>query len=142
MIADRTKMTRNIPDEIPEEFWKIIESLRTSKNSFSQVFDSLDETEIIRFAWNYEESALQMKMYFESTYEFSEDSVDEFCFWIVSQGEEYYRQLWEKCEFQIVTNMNSELQYQADPGFYSAACDAFYQRTGEEVPEKNDDLFY
>lgn len=129
-------------EKIPKEFWEIIHRAKSYHPNYLPLFEAMDETNIIRFSWNYQEAALQLRGYFESTYDYSEDSLDEFCYWVVAQGEDVYRDLLDKCETSAVANMNSELQYQSDPGIHSAARQAFRHKTNEEIPPKDDNQFY
>ena len=132
----------NIPDQIPEEFWATIEKAIPQYPNYLPLFKNMGLIDLISFAWNYEEAALQLHPFFETSYNFSEDSLCEFSFWVVAKGKFFYRSLWDKCDTEMVSNMNSELRQVSDPGIYAAACEAYFNQTGNEIPQKDIDGFF
>lgn len=123
-----------IPDEIPTEFWGIMDRLTTNPADWKSVFVSIDKQALIRFAWNYEEAAAQLKPEFETEDDFSEDSLDELCNWIVAQGKSFYKKIWDDPSQINVSSNHGDIEYHSDPGIYSSALETYKHQFNEELP--------
>lgn len=133
------EITLNHP---PAKFWEMIERAKEMHPDYSALFEDLDEILLINFVWNYQQAALEIGSLFESSYDFSEDSLLEFSYWVVAQGEKYYDDLMVLCASNENSDLSRFVMLKSDPGINSAAMIAFFNMTEEEVPVKQDHHFY
>lgn len=132
---------RYIPDEIPEKFWSLIHDAQQDSKKIHDLLLKADRNAIKRFSWNYEEASAQLKPEFDSTESFSEDSIDELCNWIVAQGKDFYRQVWDNPKEMQGYKEDPDSNYKSDPGLYSASLRVYRERFGDELPIKRHDRF-
>ncbi|MDD3875797.1 MAG: hypothetical protein PHT69_04195 [Bacteroidales bacterium] len=136
-----TEAGRYIPDEIPGDFWRIIDACEGDKEQFNRVAEKLSEDDLFRFCWNYREASGQIEtLYYELT-SFSEDSIEDICHWIVSKGQAVYTKVWDDAEDIITTQSTPYGRIQKDPGILGEALKLYRNRYAREVSGKKHDRF-
>lgn len=120
---------RYIPDEVPDEFWKVIEEAKQDPERLLAILKRMNRGAIIRFIWNYEEASAHLRAEPHGMNGLSEDSIDELCDWIVAQGKDYYRHIWDHPE--------SIPGPKGDPGLIREAIREYKRRYGEDIPEND-----
>lgn len=132
---------RYIPDEIPGDFWRIIDACDGDKERFGSAAEKLSEEDLLRFCWNYQEAIGQIAtLYYEMT-SFSEDSIEDICSWVVSRGEKIYTKVWDDAEDIITKESSPYGNIQKDPGLLGEALKLYRHRYTKEVPGKKHDRF-
>jgi hypothetical protein len=83
-------------DEIPEWLWRVIEQTKPSSEKLIQWFESVEKERIVQFYVAFDYASQEISDYSAGVridnYVFSEDSMEDLCDWIVSQGKD----LWEQ----------------------------------------------
>lgn len=115
---------RYIPDEVPETLWKIIEDAGGDPERLREILRRLNRGQLSRFAWNYEEAAAHIRPLFDEL-GLSEDGMLELANWVVAQGKELYRKVWD--DPSIIT------EAQNDPGIFGAAVMEYQRRYGHPL---------
>ncbi|MCR6650121.1 MAG: hypothetical protein NVV73_00870 [Cellvibrionaceae bacterium] len=136
-----TEVGRYIPDEIPGDFWRIIDACEGKKELFNSVAEKLSEDDLLRFCWNHIEASGQIATLYHELTSFSEDSIEDICNWIVSRGESVYTDIWDDAENVITKGSSPYGQTQKDPGLLGEAMKLFRHRYGKDVPRKRHDKF-
>ena len=136
-----TESGRYIPDEIPGDFWKIIDASKGDREQFTRVAQELSEENLLRFCWNYQEAVGQIATLYNELTSFSEDSIEDICSWIVSKGESVYIKIWDDAEGIITTESSPYGRIQRDPGLLGEALRLYQNRYAKEVPRKKNDRF-
>lgn len=135
------KIGRYIPDEIPKDFWQIIDACNGDKQNFKSAAENLSEDDLLRFCWNYQEAIGQIATLYSEMTSFSEDSIEDLCSWVVSKGEKIYTKIWDNAE-DIITNEQSPYgKIQKDPGLLGEALKHYKHLYKKEVPAKKNDRF-
>jgi hypothetical protein len=132
---------RYIPDEIPGDFWRIIDSAGCNSERLTQLLESMDEEDLLRFCWNYEEAVGQIATLYHELTDFSEDTSEDICRWVVAQGEVAFTRVWDNAEDLISSEATPYGRVQADPGLFDSALHCFEARFGKHVPQKTHDRF-
>jgi hypothetical protein len=118
-----------IVDEVPEEFWTIVNAARQSPRQFRDQLKALQKDAIAQFCWTYEELANQLiseRDEREGLPTLSEDSLSDVANWAVSLGKERYREFLQHPERLRHSKKN--------PGFVGQLIDEYESRFGEELP--------
>lgn len=115
---------RYIPDEIPAKFWEIIEAAGGDPDRLQEFLRAANRGQLSRFAWNYEEAAAHLRPLFDDR-GLSEDGMLELANWVVSQGRDYYKRVWDDPD--VVTGDHE------DPGLFGAAVAEYQRRYGEPL---------
>jgi hypothetical protein len=116
---------RYIPDEVPDEFWSVIEEAQQDPERLHDIMKRMNRGGIIRFFWNYEEAAAHLIPLFGDS-GLSEDGIHELSNWIIAQGKDYYRRIWDHPEL-ISGPMD-------DPGLMGRTILEYERRFGEDLP--------
>ncbi|ODS25041.1 hypothetical protein AB835_00615 [Candidatus Endobugula sertula] len=133
---------RYIPEEIPVEFWHMINEVEGDSEQLGIYLQHMDENSMIRFAWNYEEAAVQLRPFFYEMSDYSEDSIYELCHWIVAQGPGLYRAVWNDID-ALMQDANSPVSSsKLDPGLLSECMIIYKERFKKDLPYKNTEEFY
>ncbi|MGH8109155.1 MAG: DUF4240 domain-containing protein [Arenimonas sp.] len=117
------------PDSIPDEFWQIIEEAGQDRAKFREILEKMNRGKMIRFFWTYEELATRIRgerYYQHADPDLSEDGVAELANWVVAQGREYYRHIFEHPE-KIPAKKN-------DAGFMSDVVVDYEDRYSADLP--------
>lgn len=89
------------PDEIPDQFWDIIRRAAGSRDALRDIMMQASREEILAFVQSFTEAATELKddPFLQHTAPgTSEDGMDDIADWVVSQGKEAYRRVWEHSE--------------------------------------------
>jgi hypothetical protein len=114
-----------IPDQVPDEFWDVIEACEQDPTRLREILDDANRGTLLRFGWNYEEAAAHLKpLFFDSG--LSEDGIHELCNWIVAQGRDFYRRAWDDPGVVPIPK--------DDPGLLGEAVIQYERRFGEDMP--------
>lgn len=124
------------PDDISDEFWDALELARRDRGRFRELLKDMNRGELIRFCWDYQEAAVHLRT---TTFlkhvdpALSEDGIYEVVMWVVSQGKQYYAEVFnhpEKMPFEVDSH---------DPslGIYSEAVSEYRARYGEPIPYRS-----
>ena len=132
---------RYIPDEIPKSFWELIDKSDSDSNVLRGLLNDMTAQDIVKFYWNYCEAVEQIKPYYFELCEYSEDSVDELCHWVVAQGEKTYRFLWDEPEEAILNPESDVYGLKSDPGFVSEAIRVYREKENKDLPFKDHEEF-
>lgn len=94
------KMSDREPEEISDWFWTLIERSDGSRAKLSEVLSDLTKEDLIRFAREFEEAAVELtgEPYTDYMKGQSDDDVEDVARWIVSRGRETYRSVIERPE--------------------------------------------
>lgn len=136
IIKMATDHGRNIPEEVPQQFWDIIEQANGDSAVLRVELQSMAVEDIIKFYWNYEEAVAQIKPLYYEFGRFSEDSVDEICYWLVAQGSSAYREFWHAPDKAITNESSPYSQLKNDPGLMSEIYEVYEERFHEPLPDK------
>lgn len=128
---------RYIPEEIPLAFWQIVEACQASADELRVKLLTMSAEDIIKFYWNYEEAVAQIKPIYDEFSDFSEDSIDEVCYWVVAQGAEAYKTLWDEGDVAIASKGSPFSRLRSDPGLVSEALEVYSERFHQRLPEKD-----
>ena len=117
------------PGELPDEFWDIIRRSAGNKDTLRDIMTQLSREQIFEFAQSFTEAATQLKddpflQYVAPNT--SEDDMDDIANWVVSQGKEAYRQVWENPE-----TVPKHIDVDAPDNLYYIAESIYYKRFGE-----------
>jgi hypothetical protein len=116
-------------ESVPDKFWNVIEEARQDPDRFREMLKKMSREEITHFYWTYEELANQLRADYYYDYvdpDLSEDGLAELANWVVAQGKNYYRKVWEDPE-QIPPRED-------DVGLLSEAVEEYEQRFGDDIP--------
>jgi hypothetical protein len=89
------------PDDISDRFWRLIESARKDREKLRQYLMMMTKDEVFKFALDFLDATVQMNDRPFTDYvnrEESEDDIEYICWWVVSQGKEYYSDVWHNPE--------------------------------------------
>lgn len=103
------------PDSIPDEFWQVIEDAHQDRAKFREILKGMNRGKILRFYWTYEELANRIRLEPYLNYadpEISEDGMYELANWIVAQGKEYYKKIFNHPE--LIPPMKSDIGFLSD----------------------------
>ena len=95
-------MPEEIAEDVPEEFWSIIDEAQQDRKRFREMLRKMDRERILDFYWTYEELAnhLRTGRYWPHVHpDLSEDGVAELANWVVAQGKAYYSKILDRPEF-------------------------------------------
>ncbi len=116
------------PDSIPDDFWQIIEDAGQDRSKFRELLKTMNRGMMVRFFWTYEELANRIRTerhWRHADPDLSEDGVAELANWVVAQGREYYRNIFEYPE-QIPSKKN-------DAGFMSDVVVEYEDRYNADI---------
>lgn len=88
------------PESIPDEFWEFIAVARQDYQRFRRLVKQMNRSKLIRFCWDFEDAAAQFKddpyinVLLSVRETLSEDTLDDICNWIMTQGNQYYTQVF------------------------------------------------
>jgi hypothetical protein len=119
----------NITDNVPEEFWTIIDEARQDPNRFWELLKKMNRGKMIRFYWTYDELANRLRTDRYATYahpDLSEDGLAELANWVVAQGKTYYRRILDHPDL-IPPKKN-------DAGLLSKVVQEYEQRYNGDIP--------
>jgi hypothetical protein len=119
----------NICDNVPDDFWKLIEDSDRDTNKFRQLLKKLNREQINWFYWTYEELANGIRADRYLPYvlpELSEDGLAELANWVVAQGKKYYR--------KILAHPELIPPKKDDVGLLSEVVEEYEQRFHDDVP--------
>jgi hypothetical protein len=103
------------PDSIPEEFWQVIEEAHQDRTKFREILKTMNRGQIVRFYWTYEELATRIRLEPYLDYadpDISEDGMAELANWIVGQGKEYYKKIFNHPE--LIPPMKNDIGFLSD----------------------------
>ena len=137
----------NFPDSIPDDFWQVIEEAGQDRLKFRELLEKMNRGQILRFCWTYEELAnrIRIEPYCRhASPDLSEDGMAELANWIVAQGKNYYRNIFEHAE-QIPARKNDigfmsdlvveyENRYNADIALNTHLWDDDWKLNGKKSP--------
>jgi len=119
----------DIVDAVPKEFWATIKKAAQDPDRFRNLLQKMNQGQIIRFYWTYEELASRITTDRHLAYvhpNLSEDELDELANWVVAQGKAYYRKILDQPD-QIPLKKN-------DVGLLIAVVEEYKQRFNEDIP--------
>lgn len=97
MASHEEKLSFFPADDINEKFWYILDQAKKNKKKLYDILYAFERQEIIDFEYNFMKTALQLydePFLVQIGVERSEDIIEDICEWVVSQGKEYYFQIW------------------------------------------------
>ena len=126
-------------DDISDWFWNIIRGAAKDRFALERIIERLSSEQIYRFALEFLEasSRLQEKPFtYFVTPGSSEDDVEEISWWVVSQGKEFYSNVWRHPEnmpsAELVEDNSSQILYSVAEGILD-------DKLGEEGPDVRED---
>jgi hypothetical protein len=128
------------PSELPDSFWEIIQRADKNEDKLREILKGLSKDEIYKFAGNFAEAAVQLN---DSPFlqyigpGVSEDGVEDISHWVVSQGKDYYKKVWENPE-TIPQHIEGD-----DPQILHGIAENVYEeKFEEEMPDLYNDEGY
>jgi Protein of unknown function (DUF4240) len=85
------------PEDIPEEFWTLIDRSRQDREGFKNELKNLNKGSLIRLAWLIREAAamLQTDAHIRNVDpQHTEDSLNDLTLWVVAQGRDRYADIF------------------------------------------------
>jgi Protein of unknown function (DUF4240) len=127
------------PSEIPDFFWEIIETANNGHENLTEILLKADKNTIYKFAGEFGSAAVALtdKRYVDRMEVTSEDSIEDICHWIVSQGKDYYEKIWNNPE--LIPKYDD---IQRVGNLESVAAFVYEEKFGEEMPDTIDDRGY
>lgn len=141
IIKIATDDGRNIPKEVPQPFWNVIERSNGDPAVLRGELEAMTVEDIVKFYWNYEEAVAQIKPLYHEFSHFSEDSVDEICYWLVAQGASAYKEFWNAPDEAITREESPYSKLRDDPGLVSEIYEVYEERFHESLPDKEHAYF-
>lgn len=79
---------------IPDWFWQVIEKTKPNKEKLNQWLETAEKERIVQFYLAFASASEEIADYWDGIVykdgQFSEDDMEDFCNWIVSQGKEFW----------------------------------------------------
>lgn len=121
------------PEDISNQTWDALEVARQDRARFREMLKEMSQGALVRLAWDYQESAVQLKTPAFLKHvdpELSEDGIFELANWVVGQGKQYYADVFEHPE-KMPATVDSH-----DPAvsIYSDIVSEYRERYNEPVP--------
>lgn len=123
------------PDEISDWFWAMIDAARGSREMLEAKLYKLEKEEIIRFHHEFLDAAVELtdgpflEQLDEST---SEDTLQDLAEWVVSQGKQFYIEVWKDPRRIADIDLRKGVTYS------SVADNVFWERFGAGLPYINE----
>jgi len=129
--SDRGSFT---PDDISPWFWGVVAKANKSRDKLQEMLHEMNREDIIRFQNEFQEAAIQLadEPFIEYMDEgISEDGVQDVAEWVVSQGKEFYSDVWDNPE-----NVPETVEAGDSSTFSSVADNVFWDRFNEAIPDE------
>jgi hypothetical protein len=119
------------PDHGSDWFWELIGDADRDRERLAGILSRLKQQEIVRFHHDFKEAAAQLtdSPFTDHMEDLSEDGTQDVAEWVVSQGKEYYSQVWNDPEM-IPKRIES-----GNPSTFSSVADnVYWDRFNQSIP--------
>ena len=124
-----TEPARTTPDSVAGNFWPLLRQADRDDGRLRELLAELSRAELIRFYRDYVQLAGELREPPYAAAESSQDAAEDIAWWVVAQGEQTYRRIYDHPE-QTPTQLPRD---RAGLGFISQLGDVFFERFGEEL---------
>lgn len=127
-MARSTKFT---PDDVAANFWSVVRDADRDDQKLRALLSRMSRAEMIRFYRDYINAAGELREPPYAAPGSSSDAAEDIAWWVVAQGQDFYRQIYEHPE-QTPRTLPRDRR---GLGFMSQIGNVFYERFGEELTE-------
>jgi hypothetical protein len=112
-------------------FWRIIDQAQSNRNQLRDMLKTMSREDVIRFHHEFKDAAVQLtdSPFIDYMSDLSEDGIQDIAEWIVSQGRDYYSEIWTHPE-----RIPNEIEHGTLSTFSGVADDVFWDRFREPIP--------
>jgi hypothetical protein len=122
------------PNEISDWFWSIIDDARGSRQAMESRLHHLEKDEITRFQNEFLEAAVQLadEPFLVHLGDISEDTMQDVAEWVVSQGKQFYVDVWNSPKRIAEVDIRKGVTYSG------VAVNVYLERFGTIMPDIHD----
>ena len=122
---------RFTPDDVASNFWPVIREADRDNQKLRTLLTRMTREEMIRFYRDYVDAAGELRGPPYAAQDSSSDAAEDIAWWVVSQGQDLYRQVYEHPE-QIPRALPRDRR---GLGFMSQIGNVFHERFGQELTD-------
>jgi hypothetical protein len=123
------------PNHLSDWFWEVIASARGDVAQMQTILDELDVPSLLRFHYELEDAVCEFQddMFAEYLTKESEDGAIDVAYWVVSQGRDYYHEI-----FAYPERIPRDVEWHPRGVLHDGiSLGAYYERTGEWPPDRD-----
>jgi hypothetical protein len=117
------------PDANFDWFWDLIRQGNRSRPEMTRILSQLSKDDLIRFQAELQDAAADLndEPFLDYLEDSTDDSIEDICYWVVSQGKDYYTRVWNNPS-EIPRDVEGD-----DHTFYGLPGGVFWEKYRENI---------